>query len=293
MSQRAFEPSELILNPDGTIYHLSLGPEHIADTVLIVGDQDRVDKVSRYFDTIEFKIQKREFRTHTGTFRGRRLTVASTGIGTDNVEIFLNELDAAVNIDMVKKHRKHIRRQLNIIRLGTCGALHGDIEVGSQIISSHGLGLGGLLHYYQYPFSENEREITEAIVKHLDFDQTVAQPYIVKGSESLFNVLGSSMTPGITATAPGFYAPQGRQLCLPPRYPDITDKLKSFRFDHHRVTNFEMETSVLYGLGNMLGHQCITCCVVLANRVTGEYSEDYAAAVDRLITNVLEQIALH
>ena len=290
MTQRAFQSSELILNSDGSVYHLAIGPEHVADTVIIVGDQGRVEKISRRFDSIEHSVHKREFKTHTGTYQGKRLTVCSTGIGTDNIDIFMNELDAAVNIDLENKQLKESRKSLNIIRLGTCGALHEDIPVGGHIISTHGLGLGGLMHFYEYPYDDDELAMSDAIQKHLSWQDYIARPYIVKGAQEIVNEFMPSMTPGITATAPGFYAPQGRSLYLPARYQDVNERLREFSFEGKRVANFEMETSVLYGLGNLLGHRCATCCVVLANRATGDYAQNSAEVVESLIDVVLEKV---
>ncbi len=290
MSEKKFNPSELIVNDDGSIYHLALRKEHIADTVIIVGDQNRVQKVSKYFDNIEFKIQKREFKTHTGEFRGKRISVISTGIGCDNIDIFMNELDAAVNIDLENKRLKPKRKSLDIIRLGTSGSLHDDIPVGAHIVSEYALGLDGLMHFYDYDFDSEEKDICKRIVEHLNWDSKLSTPYITKGSSSLIAKIGSDMIPGITATALGFYAPQGRSLYLHPRNEYINNQLQSFEYNGLRINNFEMESSALYGLGSLLGHRCCTCCVVLANRATGAYIEDYSKIIDKLIQVVLEKV---
>jgi uridine phosphorylase len=290
MSAKAFDPSELILNDDGSIYHLALREEHIADTVIIVGDQSRVQKVSKYFDRIEFQIQNREFKTHTGEYRGKRMSVISTGIGTDNIDIFMNEVDAAVNINLEKRVFKPERKSLDIIRVGTSGALHADIDVGGHIVAQYALGFDGLIHFYDYAFSSEEVDIANRVRDHLNWNSVLPAPYIVKGSTSLAATIGSDMIPGITATAPGFYAPQGRSLYLKARLKSINEKLQAFNLNGLRINNFEMETSALYGFGSLMGHRCCTCCVVLANRATGAYSENHGKIVDELIEAVLEKI---
>ena len=282
--------TDLILNRDRSVYHLHLREEHIADHVIVVGDLGRVAQISKHFDAIEFQIQNREFITHTGRLGNNRITVLSTGIGTDNVDIVINELDAAINIDMETRLPKTEQRKLNIIRIGTSGTLQEDIPVGSNVISEFGLGLDGVMRYYDYPYDELEHELEEKIVHHLKWQPKLATPYVCKVSSILFNKLRQGMTPGITATAPGFYGPQGRTLRLGPKYPDINETLQSFAYKNYRITNFEMETSVLYGLGSMLGHECCTCCTIIANRIRKEISENYHKDVDRLIEIVLERM---
>ncbi|MFZ1677724.1 MAG: nucleoside phosphorylase [Saprospiraceae bacterium] len=285
-----FSDTDLILNPDGSVYHLHLRDEHIADHVIIVGDQGRVTQISKHFDKTESQIQNREFVTHTGYIGQNRITVLSTGIGTDNIDIAINELDAAINIDPTTRQQKTEKRKLNIVRIGTSGTLQEDIEVGSQVISQFGLGLDGVLHYYKYHYDALENELQKKIREHLNWNAPLAYPYVCKVSTPLFNKLSAGMIPGITATSPGFYAPQGRRLRLEPLYPDINSRLQSFSHKNYRVTNFEMETSALYGLGNLLGHNCCTCCTIIANRITKEFSKDYHKDVDRLIETVLERI---
>lgn len=283
--------TDYILNNDGSIYHLHLLDEHIADNVIVVGDQDRVAKISRYFDSIEVQIKNREFVTHTGHIGKVRVTVLSTGIGTDNVDIAINELDAAINIDPKTRLLKENKRKLNIIRIGTSGALQEDIPVGSQVISQFGLGFDGVLHYYNYNSDDLEKELEAQIRHHLNWNVEPAAPYICKASMDLFNKLHHGMIPGITAASPGFYGPQGRKLRLDPKFPDINTQLQNFVYQNYRVTNFEMETSALYGLSSMLGHDCCTCCAIIANRVRKEFSEDYRKDVDRLIKTVLERLS--
>lgn len=282
--------SELILNDDGSVYHLNLRPEHVADTIILVGDPGRVEQVSSFFDSIEHKRQNREFRTHIGTLKGKKLTVLSTGIGTDNIDITLNELDAAVNIDLATGEPKTDRKKLKLIRIGTSGALQENIPVGSYLISEYALGFDGLLHFYNYPYSNEELEIGTKIQDHLNWNEKLAEPYLVKSSLELLQKLKNGMNVGITATASGFYGPQGRKLRLTPSDVDINKKLTSFAYKEHRITNFEMETSALYGLGNLLGHNCITCCAIIANRIRKEYSDDHIKDVNGLIETVLDKL---
>jgi uridine phosphorylase len=292
MQNIGLQESELILNKDGSVYHLHLRSEHVADIVIIVGDQRRVQQVSQFFDSIDFTVQNREFVTHTGNYKGTRVTALSTGIGTDNIDIVVNELDAAVNIDPVKRAPNESRRKLNIIRIGTCGALQPDVPVGSQVISEFGLGLDGLIYYYQYKYDAIEKELTEKINEHLEWNPDLSTPYITKSSDKLIQTLEKGMVKGITATATGFYGPQGRRLSLAPKDTEINSRLRSFSHKNHRVVNFEMETSALYGLGNLLGHECCTCCSVIANRIRKEYKDDHGKDVDELIQTVLNRLIL-
>ena len=282
--------TELILNPNGSVYHLKLSPENIAENIIIVGDQGRVETVSKFFDTIDLKVQNREFVTNTGTFNGKRVMVLSSGIGTDNIDILVNELDAAVNIDLQTRTIKAERKSLNIVRIGTSGALQGDIDVDSFVVSSHGLGFDGLLNYYLDLPKVNDNAISEAFIKQTNWNKNLPYPYAVKGSESLINRIGYDLTKGITATAPGFYGPQGRKLRLTPWVEDFNQQLTDFRYNDHRITNFEMETSALYGLGGLLGHQTCTVCAIIANRVAKKYSKNYHVAIEALIQLVLERL---
>jgi uridine phosphorylase len=284
--------SELILNPDGSVYHLHILPEQLAGDIIVVGDQGRVEEVSAFFDTIECKIQNREFVTHTGVFKNKRITVLSTGIGTDNIDIVLNELDALVNIDLETRTIRPEKKSLNIIRIGTSGALQGDIAVDSFVASSYGMGLDGLLNYYAGMHSCDHPEIAEAFMQHAGWMKGLPYPYVAGASPALLQKIAFDLTHGITATAPGFYGPQGRQLRLAPALPDLNEKLGSFRHGNLRITNFEMETSALYGLGNLLGHQCLTVCAIIANRVAREYSRNYKSAVNSLVRLVLERLAV-
>ncbi len=281
--------SELILNPDGSVYHLHLKPENIAENVIVVGDQGRVEMISKYFTNIEFKVQSREFVTHTGTFNGKRVTALSTGIGTDNIDIVMNELDAAVNIDLTTRTPKTTHTALNVVRIGTSGALQGDIPVDSTVLSTHGLGMDGLLNFYEVD-SINEADLEQAFIAHTNWNKRFNHPYFVKGSEELINKLSPGKHLGITATACGFYGPQGRVLRLPLQMNDLNEKLTSFAHNGHRITNFEMETSALFGLGKLLGHNTATVCTIVANRIRKEFSKDYKVSVDKLIVNVLETL---
>jgi uridine phosphorylase len=282
--------SELILNPDGSIYHLHLKPGDIADNIIVVGDPDRVQQVSARFDVIEVKVSNREFTTHTGTYKGKRVTALSTGIGTDNIDIVLNELDALVNIDLKTRTINPEKKKLNIIRIGTSGSLQGDIPPDSFVVSTHGLGLDGLLNYYGGLDAINEDDLSSAFVTHTRWDKKLPFPYFVKGSAALCDKIGKGFVKGITATAPGFYGPQGRELRLRPAIPDLNEKLTAYRHLEHRITNFEMETSALYGLSLHMGHSACTVCVIIANRISRQYSRNYHAKVDELINLVLERL---
>lgn len=282
--------TELILNPDGSIYHLRLHPEDIADTVIVAGDPERVSSISRHFDSVEFKMQNREFVTHTGTIRKKRVTVLSTGIGTDNIDIVLNELDALVNIDLVSREVKKEKRTLDIIRIGTSGALQADILPDSVVVSSHGLGFDGLLNYYSGTEAVLARDISESFIRHTSWNAVLPYPYVVAGSSELIAKVGTGFISGITATAPGFYGPQGRELRLRPLIPDLNERLGDFRFGDLRITNFEMETSALYGLSSLLGHRACTVCLVIANRVIKKYSKNYHTRMDQLIRTILDRL---
>lgn len=282
--------SELILNEDGSIYHLKLRPENISDTVILVGDQGRVAKVSKHFDVIEFSVQNREFLTHTGRIGSKRLTVMSTGIGTDNIDIVINELDALVNIDLTRRTPKDELTPLNLIRLGTSGSLQEDIPVDSFLLSTHGIGFDGVLNYYSKVGEVEDTELTDAFVQQTGWRPEFPRPYIVAGSVELLELLKEGTHQGMTATANGFYGPQGRQLRLQPMMPDLNERLNRFRHNGHRITNFEMETSALFGLGKALGHECATVCAIIANRFSKEYSRNHELTVENLITFLLQRI---
>ncbi len=280
--------SELIINDRGAIYHLDLLPEEIAGTVITVGDPDRVREVSKHFDSIEITKQHREFVTHTGMVGKKRLTVLSSGIGPDNIDIVMNELDALVNIDFTTRQIKPELRPLNIVRIGTSGSLQADIPVDSFVASTHGLGIDNLLNFYRYEQNEEENELIQSFITHTQLHGPMSHPYINGAAPSLLKNFVTGFYQGITVTCPGFYGPQGRVLRLGIRNPNLVDRLTDFRFGQHRITNFEMETSAIYGLGKLLGHNCLAVNAIVANRVKKEFSKDGKAAVEKLIVKFLE-----
>jgi uridine phosphorylase len=286
----SIKQSELILNPDGSVYHLNLKPENIANDIIFVGDQDRVAEITSKFDTIEFTTQKREFKTSTGIYRGKRLSVISTGIGPDNIDIVLNELDALVNIDLKKKQPKTNLTALNIVRIGTSGSLQKDIPVDSFLMSSHGLDLNGMLHSYQIEEISNTA-IEKAFVKHTNWSPKKSNPIFIENSSELAKkMISEKVVTGITATAGGFYGPQGRVLRLPLQDADMNSKIDSFHFNGNRITNLEMETSAIYGLSKLLGHHAISMNAIIANRATGAFSKDYKKVVANLIEYTLNKL---
>ena len=283
--------SELILNPDGSVYHLNLKPEHIAKDIIFVGDQNRVEKITRFFDSIEFSIQKREFKTETGMFKGKRITVMSTGIGPDNIDIVMNEVDALVNIDLKTKMPKENLTSLNIIRIGTSGSLQVDIPVDSFVIAKYGLGLDNMLRSSLID-EISIVEMENAFIKHTNWDLKKGRPYIIACSETLAKKMNSDkIHKGITGTAGGFYGPQGRVLRLNIQDEKLNAKMDNFSFNGERITNLEMETGAIYGLGKLLGHQCLSLNAIIANRASGTFSEDPYKAVDELIAYALDKIA--
>ncbi len=286
-----FPETELILTPENRVYHINLKAEDIADDVIVVGDQHRVAQISAHFSKIEFKTEHREFVTHTGIYKGKRITVLSTGIGPDNIDIVLNELDAAVNINLQTRTLNPNHRSLNIIRLGTSGALQADIPVNGLVVSSHGLGLDGLLNFYQNWQSINEDDISNTFIKHTNWLPNLPYPYCVAASPQLLTKFKPGNFVGITATAPGFYGPQGREIRLKAAMQNLNESLTSFKLNEQRITNFEMETSALYGLGKLLGHNCLTVCVIIANRVRKEFTSDYKKSVEILIENCLQTLS--
>jgi len=282
--------SELILNPDGSVYHLNLQPEQISDTIILVGDPDRVNRVTSHFQSIEFKIQKREFHTQTGTFNGKRITVISTGIGTDNIDIVMNELDALANIDLSTREIKKKTKSLKIIRIGTSGSIQKDIPVDSFLISEYGVGFDGLLHFYKSETIQ-DKDITEAIFKQTNWFKNKAKPYVVKCDENLFNKMISDSTfKGITATNVGFYGPQGRILRLQLQDDDLNEKLTNFNYKGKTITNMEMETAAMYGLSKLMGHKSLSMNAIIANRETGEFTSKPYVLVDNLIEYTLNRL---
>ena len=282
------QDTELILTPENKIYHLNLSKNEIADDIILVGDPDRVAVISSKFDSIEHKIQNREFVTHTGTLNGKRISAIATGIGPDNIDIVINELDALVNIDFKTRTINQQKKKLNMIRLGTSGALQQDIKVDTFFAASYGLGIDGLAHFYQNQ-EVLEEEIATTYIKHANWPSKLADPYFVKASICLLNQF-SDIPSGITATAPGFYGPQGRTLRLSPSIKDLHEKMESFNYKGEKISNFEMETSALYYLGQTLGHNTLTICAVIANRLSKQYSTDYKKTVEKMIDLVLNRI---
>ena len=280
--------TELILTPENKIYHLNLSKDEIANDIILVGDPDRVSVISNKFESIEHKIQNREFVTHTGILNGKRISVIATGIGPDNIDIVVNELDALVNIDFKTRTINKKKKTLNLIRLGTSGGLQKDIEVDSFLVSSFGLGLDNIAHFYE---SEEiiEQDMSSKYKQHANWPENLSNPYIVKASDNLLSLF-PDVKKGITATAPGFYGPQGRTLRLNPYITNLHEKMESFNYKENRITNFEMETSALYYLGKSLGHNTLTICAIIANRLTKEYSKDYKKTVEKMIDLVLKRI---
>ena len=283
--------SELILNPDGSVYHLNLKPEHIAHDIIFVGDQNRVEKITQNFEKIEFSTQKREFKTQTGVFKGKRITVMSTGIGPDNIDIVMNELDALVNIDLETKMPKEELTSLNIIRIGTSGSLHADIPCDSFVMNTYGLGLDNMLRSYVINEITN-KPLEDAFIQHTTWDANKGRPYAVQCSKKLEKLIESELIfKGITATAGGFYGPQGRVLRLEIQDSELNSKMDSFEFENNRITNLEMETAAIYGLGALLGHNCLSLNAIIANRALGTFSADPYKAVDALIEYTLDKLA--
>lgn len=283
--------SELIINDRGAIYHINSRPEEIANTIITVGDPGRVQAVSKHFDKIEFRNEHREFIVHTGLIGNKRLSCVSTGIGPDNIDIVLNELDALVNIDFETRTIKEQHTSLNIIRFGTSGSLQKEIPVDSFVASTHGLGLDNLMNFYRLENNEEENQLLHAFNTHTQLGSGNVSPYIQMGSFSLLKNFTENYHQGITVTCPGFYGPQGRVLRLGLAYPQLIDNLTTFAFGNYRITNFEMETSAIYGLGKLLGHHCLSLNAIVANRITKEFSKDGGLAVENLITQSLNAIA--
>lgn len=289
--EKYFAPSELIINPDGSSFHLHLKPEHLADKVILVGDPGRVPVVAAHFDEIENDVASREFRTITGTYKGKRISVQSTGIGCDNIDIVLNELDALANIDFEKRTEKPEHRELTIVRIGTCGGLQPNTPVGTFIASVKSIGFDGLLNYYAGRDEVCDLELEEAFKKHMDWNPQKGAPYVIDANAELIDrVAGEDMVRGITIACGGFYGPQGRELRIPLADPKQNEKIEAFEYGGLRITNFEMESSAVAGLSRLLGHKAMTCCMVIANRLAKEANTGYKNSIDDLIKIVLERI---
>lgn len=285
-----YPSSELVLNKNGQVYHLGLSPENLAEKVILVGDQDRVALISAYFDSIEHQSHHREFICHTGMYQGKRISVLSTGIGTDNIDIVVNELDALVNIDLEKRIDLPTKTALTLVRIGTCGILQPEIPVHAYILSTHAFGLDNIAHFYDVSFTDEELKINDSLMNHLNLPPKI-QPYTISADENLVNALRSELThEGITVTSSGFYAPQGRKLRLPLATQNLNENLTDFRFDNRKVTNFEMESSALFVLGKNLGHACATICLGVANRPNQQFSKGYESEMKELVQYVLDRI---
>ena len=287
----AIGASELIINDRGAVYHLNVRPEELADTIITVGDPERVATVSKYFDHIEHKCEHREFITHTGFIGNKRISVLSTGIGPDNIDIALNEVDALANIDFETRTIKEQKKSVAVIRMGTCGSLQGEVGVDQLVAGTHGLGIDNLLHFYKLNNNSEEQSILSAFEQHTQITNNKIQPYIASASAGLIKHFADGYSHGITVTCPGFYGPQGRILRLPLSMPNLVDQMTSLRYGNHHIANFEMETSTIYGLCNLLGHQCLSINVIVANRVKKEFSKDPAKAVENMIQKSLGIIA--
>jgi uridine phosphorylase len=288
----AIAPSELVLNPDGSVYHINLKPENIGDYIIFVGDQNRVERISDLFDSVSFKTQKREFKTHTGLYKGKRISVISTGIGPDNIDIVMNELDALVNIDLKTRLPKSTHTKLKIIRIGTSGSLQENVPVDSFLMSTHGIDMNGLVHFYEVHREHHDEAMEKAFVAHTNWHSRKAYPYIFSAGADLLSVFSdnANLHRGITATAGGFYGPQGRVLRLPISDPDLNDKLESFNYKNHKITNYEMETAAIYALARLLNHEAVSMNAIIANRPAGTFSADPYAVVDNLIAFTLDNL---
>ena len=285
-----YPPTELVLDGNGKVYHIALSKEELSEKIILVGDQDRVDLVAQQFDEIEHTSRHREFVCITGTYKNKRISVLSTGIGTDNIDIVVNELDAAFNIDTNERKDQTNFTKLSLVRIGTCGILQPEIPVHGYILSTHAFGLDNIARFYEIPFTSDEERLTKEISAHIQLPLGLT-PYLKEASKRLISQLSSAETyEGITITSSGFYGPQGRQLRLATKTRHLNDKITSFRLDNHRIINFEMESSALFALGNALGHDCATICLGIANRPNKEFSPGYKADMEQLITYVLERI---
>lgn len=284
---RIIEPSELIINPDGSVFHLHLLPEQISDTILLVGDPGRVDTVSDFFSSKEFTVSNREFKSTTGTYNNKRITVLSTGIGTDNIDIVVNELDALANIDLKTRTVKETHRKLTLVRLGTSGALQPDIPLASYVLTEISIGFDGLLNFYANRDKVCDLEMEQAFLKHTNWNVQCAKPYFTYSSERLVKLFESYTIKGVTISAPGFYGPQGRVLRLPLADAHLNEKIESFSYNGKRITNFEMESSAINGLSKLMGHDSVTICAIIANRVIKDATKDYQPAIKNLIEQTL------
>lgn len=286
-----FAESELIINPDGSIFHLHVKPEQLADKIILVGDPGRVALVASHFETKECEVESREFKTITGTYKGKRITVQSTGIGCDNIDIVVNEMDALANIDFKTRHEKETFKQLTFVRIGTCGGLQPYTPVGTFVASVKSIGFDGLLNFYAGRNDVCDLKLEEAFKKHMNWSPLLSAPYVIDGDKELVDrIAGEDMVRGITIACGGFFGPQGRELRIPLADPHQNEKVESFVYADLRITNFEMESSALAGLSALMGHKAMTCCMVIANRVAKEANANYKNSIDNLIIEVLDRI---
>ncbi|ASB50070.1 nucleoside phosphorylase [Alkalitalea saponilacus] len=284
--------SELIINPDGSVFHLHIKPGELSDRVILVGDPGRVESVAAFFDKVDFEGGNREFVWKTGVYQGKSFTVLSSGIGTDNIDIVLNELDALVNVDFSTRIPKKEHKSLKIVRIGTSGSLQADLPVDTWLLSEKAIGFDGLLNFYERRDEVSDLKFEESFVKSVGFQNNLSAPYVVNGEDELLKQLDSNaVIKGVTISAPGFYGPQGRVIRLPLAMKDINERITAFRYNDFRITNYEMECSAIYGLSALLGHQAATVCAIIANRLAGTYSKDYKVVVNRLIEYVLNALA--
>jgi len=283
-------PSELVLSPNGAIYHLNLQAHQIGHKIIVAGDPGRIKQISLHFDSIEHVVENREFVTHTGTFRGEKITALATGIGTDNIDIVMNELDALVNIDLQKREIKEKLTSLEIVRIGTCGSLQEDVPADQVVVSTHAFGLDGLMNFYAVKTDEEDDDLLKEIKRQCEWPDQLNRPYLVSGEKEFVQKIGEGFNPGITITANGFYAPQGRELRIPLKEPNLNESLRSFNYNNHRIVNYEMETSALYGLSKAMGHKACTVCAVVANRYANSFSKDYKPVINKLIEQVLDRL---
>ena len=284
--------SELVLAPNGSLYHINMTGKELADDIFLVGDPERVNMFKELFDSVEFESSNREIHSLTGLYKGHRFTALSTGMGCDNIDIVVTELDAAANIDLSSRTINANHRSLNMIRIGTSGSLHSEIPVGSLVASAYAVGLDGLLNYYEHSDSQLDEPMTQAFVEHMQLPDRVARPYCVKGSEMLLGRVSDFTVKGITATAPGFYAPQGRHIRIAPAVKDLNEKLATFNWDGLKVTNLEMETSAIYGLSALMGHNALTVCLIIANRADGTFINDYHQLMKDSIVRIMDRCVM-
>lgn len=287
---RIIPESELIINSDGSAFHLHIKPEQLSDKIIMMGDPGRVTMTASFFDTIECDVESREFHTVTGTYKGKRITALSHGIGTDNIDIVVTELDALANIDFDSRTVKNDFKQLTMVRVGTSGGMQPHCPVGSYVVSEKSIGFDGLIHYYEDSKAVREEDFEDAFQKHVNWSPFHCLPYVVSSDDELVDQIGHDMIKGVTISATGFYGPQGRHVRLPLADPDLNSKIESFRFGEHSITNYEMESSAIAGLSKLMGHKAMTVCTIIANRVALESETDYTGSIEDLIKIVLDRI---